>query len=125
MPRRSKASKSRAVTGPHRLPNGQLVGGNPGNRGGGRTPSAIRADARGRFDELLPVLTKIAKRKNTANRDRIRAADVLGKYGMDKSVSYADIRECLREQQKEIFALLPEEQAQQLLDRLRPIWIRL
>lgn len=120
-----KTSKSTAV-GPVRQANGQLVGGNPGNRGGtGRPPSVVRAAARARFDELLPMLSEIAKKKGTLARDRIRAADVLGKYGMDQSVSIADIRECLREQREEIFEFLPEEQAQQLLERLRPIWLKL
>lgn len=126
MQRRARSSKSTAVVGPVRKPNGQLVGGNPGNRGGGRPPSVIRADARGRFDELLPVLSTIAKsKKGVLTRDRIRAADVLGRYGMDHSVSIADIRECLREQREEILEFLSQDQALQLLERLRPIWLKL
>lgn len=48
---------------PMRVPghgNGKLLVGNPGNAGGGRPPSVIRARCRGSFEERIPVLEAIA-----------------------------------------------------------------
>jgi hypothetical protein len=95
------------------------------NRGGpGRPPSAIRATARQAFDEALPIVAKIVRGKETKDSDRIRGADVLGKYGMGHPVSIDDVRECWRQQIDEIREFLPPEQSEPLLARLRPIWTR-
>lgn len=119
----AKPSKSTAVSGPVRKSNGQLVGGNPGNKGGGRPPSAIRADARDRFDELLPMLSAIGKDRKALKRDRIRAADVLGKYGMSEWVSKEDINGCGAETMKTLHEMLPDEElAERVIAALVPIW---
>lgn len=99
--------------------------GTPGNRGGGRTPSAIRATAREKFDKLIPRLDRIARAKTTKDSDRVRAIDVLGKYGMDRAVSVDDVKTCLRQTTEEIREFLPPEQAEVLLGRIRPIWLNL
>lgn len=67
-------------------PNGQgalLAGGKPGNKGGtGPPPSAIRAYCRGSFAVRIPILEDIAAGEYKATpRDRIKAMDVLAKYG--------------------------------------------
>jgi hypothetical protein len=59
-----------------------LDGGVRGHRGvGGRPPSAIREAARLAFAERLHVLTDIADDEDAKAMDRIRALDLLGKYG--------------------------------------------
>ena len=58
------------------------TGGTPGHKGGtGRPPSAIRELCRGSFAERLEVLTDIADDTEAKTIDRIRAIDLLGKYG--------------------------------------------
>ncbi len=58
-------------------------GGVPGHRGGsGRPPSAIRERCRGGFDRRIKVLEEIADDPTIPTRDRIRAIDLLGKYGL-------------------------------------------
>jgi hypothetical protein len=101
-------------------------GGTPGNAGGtGRPPSAIRATAREEFDKLLPRIVRIARAKSTRDADRIRAVDMLGKYGMDQALSVADVRAALEQTVGEIRAMLPGEQADTLVARIRAHWMKL
>lgn len=65
-----------------------LVGGMPGNKGGGRPPCQIKALCRQGFAEAVAGATKLAKgdriNENTpkpSNADMIRALGVLGRYG--------------------------------------------
>ena len=69
-----------------------LSGGIKGHNGGtGRPPSAIRELCRGSFAERLEVLTDIADDTEAKTIDRIRAIDLLGKYGgVDKLALTAD-----------------------------------
>lgn len=108
-------------------PNGSalLAGGVPGNRGGGRPPSAIRATARMSFDDLLPALVDIVKKKGTKNVDKIRGIDVLGKYGMGHPVSIDDVRARLIEQNEVTREFLPPEMADQLIAKFKAIWMDL
>jgi hypothetical protein len=55
--------------------------GKPGRSG--RPKSEVRDACRAGFDEAIPVLLAIARGElpEVSNTDRIRAADVLGKYG--------------------------------------------
>lgn len=60
-----------------------LDGGVHGHRGaGGRPPSAIRQHCRGSFDQRVAVLEKIADDDRATVTDRLRAIDMLGKYGL-------------------------------------------
>lgn len=96
------------------------------NRGGpGRPPSAIRASAREKFDKLIPKLDRIARARTSKDSDKVRAIDVLGKYGMGMNVSVDDVKACLRLTTEEILRFLPAEQAEQLLGKIRPIWLNL
>ena len=59
-----------------------LTGGKPGNRGGpGRPPSAIRKKCQDSFEERVPILESIADNDEARDPDRIKAVEVLGKYG--------------------------------------------
>lgn len=58
-------------------------GGVPGNRGGtGRPPSAIRGARRTVLGERLGALVRIADDPNATASDRIRAFEVLARYGL-------------------------------------------
>lgn len=61
------------------------AGGVPGNRGGGRPPSRIRGIARKAFGERVRLLAEIADDGEESARDRIRAIDVLGRYGLGQA----------------------------------------
>lgn len=61
------------------------AGGVPGNRGGGRPPSAVRQLAREAFEARIPMLADLADDSQQRTRDRIRAIDVLGKYGLGQA----------------------------------------
>ena len=53
------------------------------NRGGpGRPPSAIREQLRGSFEQRIRVLEDIADGKEYSAADRLRAVDLLGKFGL-------------------------------------------
>src|SRR5438093_8534927 len=59
------------------------AGGVPGHRGGpGRPPSALRERLRGSFEDRVNVLEGIADNPEADPQDRIRALDVLAKYGL-------------------------------------------
>ena len=58
------------------------TGGNPGNKGGtGRPPSKIRTKCRDAFEDRLPFLQGIVDDEDERTSDRIKAHDLLGKYG--------------------------------------------
>ena len=88
------------------------AGGTPGNKGGtGVPPSAIRAYCRGSFAVRIPILEDIAAGEYEATpRDRIKAMDILAKYGgVDK------------------LALMPEELPSREItpERVEDMWKRL
>ena len=59
-----------------------LTGGKPGNRGGPcRPPSALRKKCQDSFEERVPILESIADNDEARDPDRIKAVEVLGKYG--------------------------------------------
>lgn len=80
-------------------------GGVPGHRGGtGRPPSAIRERCRGGFDRRIKVLEEIADDPSLPTRDRIRAIDVLGKYGLGAH------QEKLQEEDKQVVVFITREE---------------
>jgi hypothetical protein len=96
------------------------------NRGGyGQPPSEVRKLAREKFAKLVPKLDRLARAKGTSDRDKIRAIDVLGKYGMSTAIAVEDVKTALREQTAEIREFLPRDQADALLARLKEIWLKL
>ena len=50
--------------------------------GSGRPPSAIRKAFRKGFDETISVLAEIAKDEGARDSDRIRAIDLMDRYGL-------------------------------------------
>jgi hypothetical protein len=60
---------------------GQLRVGGTNAGGPGRPTSAVRERCLGSFAERLPVLEQIIDNPDSAATDRIRAMDLLGKYG--------------------------------------------
>ena len=64
------------------------TGGTPGHKcAGGRPPSAVREAARLAFSERLEVLTAIADDEEERASDRLKAIDMLGKYGGVDSIA--------------------------------------
>ena len=77
-----------------------LAGGNPGNKGGGRTPNEIRVLMRQPLAKLLPIITEIAEAKDVQEvtcphceekhevvswlkaSDKLKAVDLLARYGI-------------------------------------------
>lgn len=60
---------------------GTLRSGGTNKGGPGRPTSAIREACAKSFDERIRILEIIADDSNSADGDRIRALDLLGKYG--------------------------------------------
>lgn len=70
---------------------GRLRRGNPGNKGGlGRTPSEIRQKLRGSFADRVKVCEKIADDPKASPSDRLRALDLLAKYGLGTTITETD-----------------------------------
>lgn len=123
---------------------GALQVGNPGNHGGtGRPPSVLRERLRGSFEERVKVLEAIADGEvvqrlrlgtgeesealtSASPADRIKAIDVMGKYGIGtlREISVDQVRERLRETINVINATLRESDADRVLQQLREIWGR-
>ena len=100
-------------------------GGVPGHVGaGGRPPSALRARLRGSFDERVKVLEEIADDQEAPRTDRIRAVDVLAKYGLGAAsdVTVDQVRDRLAQTVELVRATLPKQQAEAVIERMRGIW---
>src|SRR5712691_8321660 len=73
-----------------------LDSGLPGHAGGGGRPSsALRERLRGSFQERVRVLEDIADDPKADPQDRIRAIDVLAKYGLGvtRELSVDEVRD--------------------------------
>jgi hypothetical protein len=122
---------------------GQLQTGNPGNKGGGRSPNEIRARLREAMDGHFDTLEKIARgtiplqtacnkcgwsgesiELPTTASDQLRAIDQLLKYGVGvvKEASVEDVRERVAKTLDVIRRHCPAEQATTIVDALRPVW---
>lgn len=86
-------------TGNHVRKHGEWIPGRNGgwlrnggtNKGGpGRPPSKIREAARDGFEALLPTLVKVAKSPKESTTDRLRAIDLLAKYGLGTTITETD-----------------------------------
>lgn len=106
---------------------GALQVGNPGNAGGsGRPSSALRERLRGSLERRVQVLEEIADDPEADDADRIRAIDVLAKYGLGtlRELSVEDVRDRLRQTINIIRGSLPPERVRAVLTELREVWIR-
>ena len=92
--------------------------------GVGRPPSAIRERLRGSFDERVATLEDIADSEAESTADRIRAIDLLAKYGLGtlKEISTEDVAGRLRETIDLIRRRLPKAEAEALLSEMREFW---
>ena len=86
--KRGKKSESKSVA---RIHKGPFVPGpdprrgrgpKPGAPNAGRPPAVIRERCRGSFEDRIVVLEEIADDPKANAGDRIRALDLLGKYGL-------------------------------------------
>jgi hypothetical protein len=64
-------------------------GGNP-KRTGGHPPSQVREKLRGDFDKRRKILCEIADDPKASASDRLKAVDLLGKYGLGTTVTETD-----------------------------------
>lgn len=109
------------------------------NKGGpGRTPSVIKELLRRDFKSTAPLLKQFAKdtltRKDAdgkrvhdpvTHKDRLRALDIMARYGLDQNVAVADVRECLKSTRLELAEFLPREQFETVWARIVTHWTRL
>jgi len=104
---------------------GALYRGGLRGNGGGRPPSALRAKLRGSFEKRLKVLEEIADNRKAQPADRIRAIDLLGKYGIGqlRELSVEAVREKVRRTIEVISESLPPEESVAIISRLRLVWI--
>lgn len=101
-----------------------LAGGKPGNAGGsGRPPSIVRDRARSSFYDRIPMLEKIADQPGVEPRDRIRAIDTLGKYGLHTGrLDIEEVRTRLARTIAKIEELADPQTAARLLAALDQVW---
>ena len=90
----------------------------------GKPPSALRERLRGSLEERIEVLEEIADDPNSADRDRIKAVDILGKYGLGtvREITLEHVRERLRQTLELLKLELDEDEADRLITRLKGIW---
>jgi len=94
------------------------------NRGGtGRPPSEIRQRLRGSFADRIKILEEIAD-KAEANQDRIRALDILAKYGLGttKELTVEHVQDKLKATLAVISDSLPPDQAESIISKLEAVW---
>ena len=119
-----KSPAGELVPQPHggALRNGSTPGTNAG--GTGRPPSAIREKLRGSFSNRIATLERIADDDGQTTADRIRALDLLAKYGLGttRELTVETVRGRLEETIRAIEETLAPEEAEKLLDRLETIW---
>lgn len=116
--------------------NGELVRqahGGALKRGGthprpGRPASHVRADCRADFDKVRARLVTIAlsDAKKWKGVDILKAIELLGRFGLDETVSRSDVAAALQGTLEDLRSflspLLAEEQILALLSLIRPRW---
>lgn len=110
-----------------RQPHGGALKRGPGGvtkPGTGRPASAIRTRLRGSFDERIAILEAIADDPDASKSDRIKAIDMLGKYGLGaaQELTTEQVRERLAATVDMIRDRLSEDDALPILQELRQIW---
>ena len=125
-PRDKTAGQSTAMEKIRQSHGGALnAGGTRGNKGG-RPPSKLRAMCRKMAGSRLQVLGQISSKKSKASdADKIRAVDVLLKYGVGGSaINVADLRRALHEMSELAHEMFPKDQADAFLTACGPIFQR-
>ena len=118
--------KSRAVPQTH---GGALVPGAgrgpaKGAPNAGRPPSAVRALLREAFATRVSLAAEIADDPSLAPAERLRALDLLGRYGLGttRELSVEDVKERLAATVALVRATVPAPHAEALLAKLRGVW---
>jgi hypothetical protein len=100
------------------------TGGKPGNKGGGRTPSALRKMALKKSPKMLQVLEKIALSETSKESDRVAAAREHVKIALGSGYSETEVRDKV---QATIMMIdeqpIPDEVRQTMMLELRRIWL--
>jgi hypothetical protein len=97
----------------------------PGNAGGpGRPPSELRQRLRGSFADRLAILEEIADDADTSPSDRIRAIDLLAKYGLGALQGVPDevVQTKLAATIDIIEAVVPDDIRLNLLAQMQAVW---
>jgi len=118
--------KSRGIPQPH---GGVLIPGAgrgpaKGAPNAGRPPSAVRAILREAFVARVPLAEAIADDPALAPTERLRALDLLGRYGLGttRELSVEDVKERLAETVAAVRRIVPAPHAGELLAKLRQVW---
>lgn len=116
-----------------------LAGGQFGNSGGGRPPSALREALRRSFEDRVVILENIADGNETrtmlvgggkaieigpSHGDRIRALDTMAKYGLGTTgeLTVEDVRHRLVATVNLVRRTLSASEADCLLPQMKAIW---
>jgi hypothetical protein len=90
-PQKTPRQAGSAVVPMRRTPNGGLLRSGGTNRGGtGRPPSVIREQLRGSVAERVKILEAIADDADAPFADRMKAIDILAKYGLGTTSTETD-----------------------------------
>jgi hypothetical protein len=128
----SRGTSPNLVREPHRIsqPHGGalLSGGRPGNRGGtGRPPSAMRALLSASFEQRIRILEMIADDRLARVGDRLRAIDILGKYGLrgdDGTIDVQQVRTMLENTYRLLVEALDPATFARISRRMKVIWTK-
>lgn len=126
-PSKSRGKSRRApVPQPH---GGALVPGagrgpSAGAPNAGRPPSAVRALLRESFAARVTLAERIADDPTLSAADRLRALDLMGRYGLGttRELSVEEVKERLGATIAAVRTLVPTEHAEPLLAKLREVW---
>lgn len=101
------------------------VGGTPGNPGGGRPRSEVRAAALEGAAAAVPILREMLRDDGVKQETRVQAANTLLKYGLGtiRELSVDEVRERLRRTVEAIRLELDPETAARVLERIKPLWV--
>lgn len=90
----------------------------------GRPPSAVRAILRESFVNRVPLAEAIADDPSFPPSERLRALDLLGRYGLGttREMSVEDVKERLAETVSAVRRIVPPPHAEELLVTLRGVW---
>lgn len=121
-----KNSRHAPIPQPH---GGALVPGagrgpKPGAPNAGRPPAAVRALLRESFAARLPLAEAIADDPKLFPADRLRALDMLARYGLGttREVSVEDVKDRLTATIAAVREVVPAPHAEQLIALLREVW---
>lgn len=117
-----KSSAKKPVKVPQEHGGALQRGGTPGNPGGGRPPAELRRILRLALEERVEAIKDIAD--NGAPKDRLKALDLMARYGMgvQKEVTTEHVRERLAQSIEVIREEVEPEVAERVLKRMSKLW---